>query len=123
MSNEGVSPYTWAYFQHYQGKEINILKYTALIKKYENDKLMTALRDICKVTKRIAVSSALLSVRERKKFSDSKIFLGRNAYYLFPCESIPLSIYLKIQPREEVYLYARTEDMGEELENENSVES
>lgn len=100
-----INPHNWAYRQHYIGKEINVMKYDSLVRKFMAQERISLIEGSCRATNHIAVASRLLSQRQRKKYSTHRVITGRQSYYYFPCGSIPVDIYCAINPKKEVYIY------------------
>jgi len=108
-----VNPIQWSYKQQYFGKEVNIVRYNSLIKRYMNQQQREQLEATCRITDHIAVSSGHLSRREREKHPDRRLLIGRHVFYLFKMREIPLEVYVKINPIEGVYIY----DDGQSIED------
>lgn len=98
-------PFAWAYSQYYFGKQVNVVKLAKVARAYMDDRQYQQLEDQCRITQNIAVSSRLLSRRTKEKYRDRMLRVGRESFYLFPCDSIPPEVFFRIKPRDGIYIY------------------
>ncbi|BFH18361.1 hypothetical protein J6TS7_54800 [Paenibacillus dendritiformis] len=110
LQAEPVNPSAWAYYQHFVGREVNIVKYNSMMRRYMDHEAFKQLENTCRITQHIAVHSAILKRRTRAKYPNQRIAVGRmgQVFYMFPRNSIPLDIYCLLGAREndsEKYVY------------------
>lgn len=103
------NPINWAYRQHYYGRQINLVVYAKKVSQYMTQEHLKTLEDICRVTKHIAVSSHYLTRHQRHVYSSQRTSIGIATFYLFPADQVPLEIYIKLEPEDDVYIYMQEE--------------
>lgn len=104
-----INPHNWAYRQHFFGRTINPKKYNMLVKQYVEQQAFEFIENQCRVTQHIAVSSSLLTRRQREKYAARRVPSGRRTFYLFPIDSIPMDVFCGVNPQEGVYVYQSTD--------------
>ena len=112
-----VNPHQYAFNKYMSGQEIDFLKHDFYIRRFYKMQRQQLITDICKINNQIAVSSKLLTRRQKDKYKDNRFTSGRNTFYLFLIDSVPFDVYHRIKHLEEENKYVYEEE--EEQENFN----
>lgn len=99
------NPETYSFHCNYYGKEIKPVVLNQLWRNFMKQNLIDQLMQACKVTKSIAVAGAIMTRSEREKNQDKRYACGRKAYYLFPENEVPMTIFCRIQEVEGQLIY------------------
>lgn len=101
-----ISPETYSFNQQYMGKGVNPVKLNKIWRKYTDQVYADQLEQACKATGCIAVHSSLLSRTEKDQNRERRYYSNnRRVYYLFPADSVPLTIYCKLPHQEGRIIY------------------
>lgn len=98
-------PQSWAFMRMMQGKHVNSLHLLTMMVKKQQRKQSELMLRMCKAAGQIAVSSAILTRRQRDKYRENKFQEGKHVYYLFDNKYIPADIGLLIDLRSGEVIY------------------
>lgn len=99
------NPHQYLYSKYVMRRSVNLLQLDKMTRDFYKHKFFNFLDNTCKVTGHIAVSSQMLKRRQREKYKDSRLYAGRNVFYLFPCNEIPFDVYHLVQPIDGKFIY------------------
>lgn len=105
-----INPHNWAFRQYWKGNAVHPIAFSVMTQKYHLEDVMRLLEETCRVVKQIAVSSALLTAHQRRKYAERKVHRNKWVYYLFPTEAIPLDIYTRVGPEENKFVYTNDQE-------------
>lgn len=86
------NPSNWAYKKMLHGKPVNTLHLISMYNRRVEEEKMSLIENMCTASKQIAVSSTILSRRQRDKYSANRIANGRHTFYMFPAMMCPADI-------------------------------
>lgn len=94
MSSEArvQDPASWAYRKMLHGKPVNTVHLISMFTRKVEEEKRSLIENMCAASNQIAVSAAILSRRQRDKYSARRIVNGRHTYYLFPAMMCPADI-------------------------------
>ena len=86
------NPSNWAYKKMLHGKPVNTLHLISMYNRRMEEEKLTLIESMCAASNQIAVSSSILTRRQRDKYSGNRIANGRNTFYMFPSMMCPADI-------------------------------
>lgn len=101
-----IDPVQFAYSRYMQGREIDQIKYARMVKRFVLHRETTIISQICEKLGVIAVSSRVLTRRQRIKYADSRFTAGRSTFYLFQAGYVPADVGAKIDMIDGVHVYS-----------------
>lgn len=92
------NPHQWLYNRHMFGKNINVIAYDKMVRTWNEQQKNELIENMCLASNQIAIASRILTRLQHEKYREKRVKDGRNAFYLFPCDNIPMDIFLKVKP-------------------------
>lgn len=98
-------PQSWAFMRMLHGKHVNPLHLLTMMVRKQNRRQLELMRRMCQAMDKIAVSSAILTRRQREKYRENKFQEGKHVFYLFDNKYCPADIGLLVDLKSREVIY------------------
>jgi hypothetical protein len=104
------SPEAYTYHCTYFGRPINPVLLNKIWRVHMKQAYINQLEQACKATGSVAISSVILSRHEKEQHKHKRYTCGRQVYYLFPADAVPLPIYCKLDAQDGQLIYPKGDE-------------